>query len=163
MKQALESRPLAVAAVFTLVALVGGALFAGAPVSADRSGSDAAWRLPEATALRRFDPADVTTMRSSTFWSTAATADDGGIDAPAAAWTLAGIVRDGERWLALVATPGNALDVKRLAAGEALPDGRSIIAIDAARMQVDAGACRIDYTLYAPRPAGGCADDTQGP
>ena len=52
-----------------------------------------------------------------------------------AAWTLAGIVRDGERWLALIATPGNALGVKRLAAGEALPDGRRIVAIDAIRMQ----------------------------
>ena len=31
------------------------------------------------------------------------------------------------RWLALVATPGNALDVKRLAAGDALPDGRRIV------------------------------------
>jgi hypothetical protein len=161
-KWALESRPLAVAALCALVALVGGALFAGAPISADRSGGEALWRLPEATALRRFDPADVTTLRNSTFWSTAATAGDESIDAPSA-WTLAGIVRDGERWLALVATPGNALDVKRLAAGDALPDGRRIVTIDAARMQVDAGACRIDYTLYAPRPAGGCADDTQGP
>lgn len=162
MKQALEARPLAVAAVFALVALLGGALFAGAPVSAGRSGDDAAWGVPAAEALRRFDAADVTTLRNSTFWSTAATAGEAPSEG-VAAWTLAGIVRDGERWLALIATPGNALDVKRLAAGEALPDGRRIVAIDAIRMQVDDGTCQTDYTLYAPRPAGGCADDTQGP
>lgn len=162
MKWALESRPLAVAAAFALVGLLGGAMFAGAPVSTDRSGSEADWRLPEAAALRRFDPTDVTTLRNSTFWTTAATAGEAPTDG-AAVWTLAGIVRNGERWLALVATPGNTLDVRRLTVGEALPDGRRIVAIDAARMQVDDGACRTDYILYALRPAGGCADDTQGP
>ena len=157
-----ESRPVAVLVAFALVALVGGALFAGTPVNADRRDSDAAWRLPDASALRRSDPADITTLRNSTFWSTAATTGDAPTEGPRS-WTLAGIVRDGERWLALVALPGSTLDVKRFAAGETLPDGSRIVAIDATSLQVDAGACRTTHVLYAPRPTGGCADDTSGP
>jgi hypothetical protein len=124
-----------------------GAYFAPLGTAGSDPASDAGWTLPERRA--RFSEADVAKLRNSPFLGTRGQEAEAG----APRWRLAGVAREGRGWQAMVVDDASPLQVRRMSEGETLPDGSTIVDIDADGLISENQGCRRAFRLYASAPS----------
>lgn len=147
---ALRARPvLAMAALGVMVGSVVGLLHPIAPGAAARAGSELAWQLPPLSGVSRFDEKQFAAVSSRRIWGSMATAAAGKVGAdgkPALPWRLTGIILQ-PLPVALVLAEGS-LAVGRVAVGEALPDGDTLLAVTATGITYQHEGCQRELRLY---------------
>jgi hypothetical protein len=117
---------------------------------------EADWTLPERHP--RFAEADLVKLRESRFLGM--TAEVATADAPR--WRLAGTAREGGGWQAMVVDEASPLQVRRLSKGQELPDGSTIVDIDADGLVSELQGCQRAFRLYSPAPpAGDCVSSKE--
>jgi hypothetical protein len=107
---------------------------------------DTAWRLPTPASLERSSAAQFAATRG------VAWVGSGGAAAgtPSAEWTLLGLVgRPDDR--AILVKAGNDPLIKRVGAGDTLPDGSRLVSVGKDDILIDRDGCRVRRPLY-PAP-----------
>ncbi len=107
---------------------------------------EAAWSLPSAKDLLRHVPQDMAAVTDRMRWK----GSPGGAAGERAAWRMTGIVNKAGVISILIAVADKPEDVKRVAIGEALPDGSVLQSVrgDAATTKRD--SCLMTYQPYLP-------------
>lgn len=128
-----------------LAGLVAGAIFGRSPLP-DTGPVEADWSLPDAAALARLDPEDVQVLSSARLWR-GAPEPVGTEGVRESQWKLLGVVSEGGG-TALVGTGARMTDVKRMQAGETLPDGSTLVSVHADRIVTRQDDCRRTIRLF---------------
>jgi hypothetical protein len=107
---------------------------------------DAAWRLPTAASLERSSAAQFAATRGVS-WVGSGPA---GAGTPSSEWTLLGLVgRPDDR--AVLVKAGKDPLIKRVGAGDTLPDGSRLVSVGTNGILIDRDGCRMRRPLY-PAP-----------
>ncbi|MGN6111803.1 MAG: hypothetical protein ACTHOC_02125 [Luteimonas sp.] len=114
-----------------------------APVGATGGGAGA-WSLPATAQLERSSAAQYAAIRAVPWVGTGT----GPVGATTSEWTLLGLVgRPDDR--AVLVQAGKDPLIKRLGAGDTLPDGSRLISVGSDGIVVDRNGCRVRRPLYA--------------
>lgn len=116
------------------------------------------WSLPNQDAISRHNPRDLATVTADIKWGSEAKAGNDKV-ATAGAWRLVGILRD-SGLTALVMPPDASTEATRVAIGETLPDGSTLVAIKGDTVTTENHSCRTTYQMFLPAPVNqsdGCA------
>lgn len=127
------------------VGIAAGAAWPPPPLPKAKLG-EASWSLPATKDLLRHVPQDMAAVTDGMRWkgSQGGSADERG------AWRLTGIVNKGGTIAILVAAAGKPDDVKRIAMGEALPDGSVLQSVRGDLATTKRDSCLMTYQPYLP-------------
>lgn len=106
---------------------------------------EASWSLPAAKDLLRHVPQDMAAVTASMRWK----GSQGGAG-ERGAWKLVGIVNKGGAIAILAAAADKPEDVKRIAIGEALPDGSVLQSVRGDLATTKRDSCLMTYQPYVP-------------
>lgn len=129
--------------------LVAGVAWPPPPIPRATLASAETWQLPSPAELARFDPATVEQVRAGVSWL--GETPDAVESAAQGPWKLAGIVFSPEP-LALVQPASGKL--QELPVGSTLPDGSTLVRLDADGMTTERDGCQQLYQLHRGQPAG---------
>lgn len=115
---------------------------------------EAAWSLPAAHDLLRHVPQDLTTVTSNMRWR----GEAGSATNENATWRLAGIVNKDGPAILIAMLSSKSSEIKRIAIGEALPDGSQLEAVDGDLVTTKRDSCRTTYQLYLSEAVDQSAD-----
>jgi hypothetical protein len=134
-----------VACACILVAAIAG-WFRPTPLATNAIGPhDAAWQLPTRADLERSSAAQFAATRGVSWVGSGP-----GAGTPSAEWTLLGLVgRANDR--AVLVQAGNDPLIKRVGAGDTLPDGSRLVSVGTNGILIDRDGCRMRRPLY-PAP-----------
>lgn len=104
------------------------------------------WSLPTTKDLLRHSPQDMAAVTNGMRWKGSQSAGAG----ERGAWRLTGIVDKGGVIAILIVTPSKPDDVKRIAIGEALPDGSVLQSVRGDLATTKHDSCLMTYQPYLP-------------
>ena len=138
--------------------VVAGAAWPPPPLPKIKQG-DAPWLLPTAKDLLRHVPQDMETVTSNMRWQGGPSGTSNG-----SGWRLVGIVNKGGPVI-LVMPADKPNEVKRIAIGEALPDGSLLESVNGDQATTRRDSCLMTYQPYLPEAvekSAGC-DESAAP